>query len=294
MTIPADAKLKEKLARIDRLEAKFSDSIMSVKGLDGRIKAVESFIQEAQNTSKDVKKSIKDVSDAVTSVASKSQSLESSIASVSSRLNEQQVLHDKHTQKCTEIDRNAAILGRVSVDVTKLQQKQGTFAEQSDVDEKHAINTVANAAIQKSVTSMQAIAQSNQDSIDKLSKSHTTLLHYFDDIRDRIEDVISSHTALSGLINDTKDDLNAKLSRLEATLTKNTDQKIQSIKPSIDPQGIATTVKGMVKTDIEHIATDASNASLKFNNLDNQVKLIEKKIENIYLLIKKAELAKSS
>jgi hypothetical protein len=106
--------------------------------------------------------------------------------------------------------------------------------------------------------------------------------------------LVIAHASLATLVNDVKNIFTAKIDAAHASLKAVVDTTVQKAIPCIDVNAIASDVKNKIKTDIDVISTDASNASLKYNNVSAEIVLINKKIENLYLLIKKLDLAQSS
>lgn len=70
----------------------------------------------------------------------------------------------------------------------------------------------------------------------------------------------------------------------------NVDQKLSAIQPIEKKEKIEQTELGKIYSKIELASLDSSNAVLKSNNSAQQITLLEKKIENIFLLLKKHEL----
>lgn len=81
----------------------------------------------------------------------------------------------------------------------------------------------------------------------------------------------------------------AHMQNMVETLGKALEQKIRESLPLINEDLVAEKTKEKIKKEVDAIVIDASNASLKYNNLAYDVSIINKKIENIYLLIKRLE-----
>ena len=71
------------------------------------------------------------------------------------------------------------------------------------------------------------------------------------------------------------------------------DKKVANLAKDFDSNPLsAESVKAALFKEIEALALDGKNAYLKSNNCATQLALLEKKLENLNLLIKKHELTK--
>lgn len=99
----------------------------------------------------------------------------------------------------------------------------------------------------------------------------------------RIDILEKSITAILLSLNDIKSSQKAQIDLL-------VDQKIEEFKSKNDQ--LPDVLRNEFMKKLEGVALDGSNAVLKANNSSQQIFILEKKIENIYLQIKKLELAK--
>jgi chromosome segregation ATPase len=84
-----------------------------------------------------------------------------------------------------------------------------------------------------------------------------------------------------------------ELTYREKQATAYVDKKVESLAKDFDSNPLsAEGVKNALFKEIEALALDGKNAYLKSNNCATQITLLEKKLENINLLIKKYELNK--
>ena len=99
----------------------------------------------------------------------------------------------------------------------------------------------------------------------------------------KIDILEKSITAILLSLNDIKSSQKAQIDLL-------VDQKIEEFKSKNDQ--LPDVLRNEFMKKLEGVALDGSNAVLKANNSSQQIFILEKKIENIYLQIKKLELAK--
>jgi septation ring formation regulator EzrA len=152
---------------------------------------------------------------------------------------------------------------------------------------------LASDVLQKDIDKLKVKIEENLDYLDKAIESNKKIGSSIEDLRYDLEFVATSHKSLAGEVKDLKEKIPARILQLELDTVKRIDKKIEEKIPEVNPDRIALAVKELIKVDLANVAADASNASLKYNNIGAQVQLIEKKIENLYLLIKKLEISKA-
>jgi chromosome segregation ATPase len=294
MTNPAELKIHEKIARIERLETRFSDAFMSVQKKDEEIKQLESDIIGLRLHINDLFLSNSSLDDKISLSSAECKSLQDSISSMSVNIELNKSMHFNLQDRCKNIKQNEEILGRLCVDVSKLQVTELSYASKTDVAETKNLFSHENVDLKSKIIDLREKYQSQQVSLESHSKNIQAILQQLNEMSVQLKDTEASFDSMASSVGSAKKSFLNETESLKTSLEMKLDQKIKASLPSIDIKEIASTVKNMVKTDIEYIATDASNASLKYNNIDAKVTLIEKKIENIYLLLKKAEISKST
>lgn len=103
-----------------------------------------------------------------------------------------------------------------------------------------------------------------------------------------VEDKQKSSVALINAIPEANGDF---VKRKIDDLSKDIDKKLSNFKLEIQefPKS-AESIKKDISTQLESVGLDSRNAFLKMSNSAQQIVILEKKIENIYLLLKKHEL----
>jgi chromosome segregation ATPase len=105
------------------------------------------------------------------------------------------------------------------------------------------------------------------------------------------KDILKNINSVSWLSNERQKDLSTFSSKLEETiktLEMKMDEKISSIPAPIIPS--IEDNKNALKSHLEPVFLDAKNANLRSTNNESKISLIEKKIEQLQLLINKLQL----
>lgn len=175
-------------------------------------------------------------------------------------------------------------------------------------DCKSKIRNIIESSVQKS-------------SIDQLQKEQKSLKSMSDKVIDRLIDMSDSlkdynlnfeeYKKLNSIetfqeqidniefsLKDTSNNISNKIKNCVTldTLSKFYSSKVEpeliSIKDQLINQPSLESLQKNMMEKIEKISLDASNSVLKANNCSKQIEIVERKIENISLLVKKIELSK--
>jgi len=290
----AEVKLQEKLARVERLETKLSDSIITIQKADVRLNAIElslenfqkainelAAVRPTQDRQADVfKKQIQDLFinftnlgvlvDSIKNITDKSFGYDQSIKSIGVSLAD-------HTDR-----------------ICKADAKMKLFSPEEQTNGRFTILQQVIGKDQKRIDELSTKIDADQNKIEQISSLQRACSSFHNEIKGNISDLDASIKKLSGDLNTAKVEYQNKLDKISADLSAKIDAKIKESIPSLDVQKIAEATKDLIKTDIAFIRVDSQNASLKYNNLDTQVALIEKRIESIFLMLKKLELKQAS
>jgi hypothetical protein len=149
----------------------------------------------------------------------------------------------------------------------------------SQVSKDISALNVKHVATEDKTTSLQDGFMGLADQLEDVN----TVVKKSDDVR---TEFMKQITKMSGIFEN-------RWNEFSTFFQKYTDEKIESLKN--DLQGSSASL-GALRSEIikklESITLDSSNAFLKANNNAQQVAILEKKIENIFLLLKKFELSK--
>ncbi len=117
-------------------------------------------------------------------------------------------------------------------------------------------------------------------------QNHISLKACIKDLDSRIESFYLRDASL-------KTDLSNQLYGVRSSLVNDFDKKLDSLKKELkESPSAASAIKEEILSKFESVSLDGSNAVIKASNSASQVALLEKKIENLYLLIKKYEINK--
>lgn len=174
-------------------------------------------------------------------------------------------------------------------DVLKLQNSSASKSELLDHENKN----------HEKLNDLKNNLSNLQSSVSEISKDHPLLKA---SSQDASSNLMYLHSALKDLQDKNKTDYSLKDLRSElSNLVKNTsdslnsnfDQKLNEVKALVDNSpDMLDKVKRDILQKLDAVSLDGSNASIKASNCSQQILMIEKKIENIYLLLKKFELNK--
>lgn len=128
-------------------------------------------------------------------------------------------------------------------------------------------------------TSRRAIDNSNE-ALSKISSSND----------EHIVKITSSFAEIGNTVTSNKNYVASQLRNLEEKIQKIADSSAKDSQSSIDLSATMDAIAEMRKT-MEVSKLDVQNSTIRSSNISTQVQILEKKIENIYLLLKKLELS---
>jgi hypothetical protein len=286
--------LKEKLARVERLENRFSDSFMAVQAADSRIADIEKSIKDIQSKLLTESKLNIELMNSLKSQTEKNKLLESNIGVLFTRLDQQKDLHDKHFDKYLTISKLESTSENLLNRIFALEKKQDKYAIAVAVAEDIKATNRRYDLLDNCLAEIRMQIQCSREDISRLTVSQNPVNKLLDSIKTKLEvnDVFCN--VLSESLSALKTECESNSSKLLLDVFERIDRRIKEKLPTIDENRIALLVKELIKTEIANISVDSNNANLKYNNIDGQVKLLEKKIENLFLLLKKAEISKAT
>lgn len=94
--------------------------------------------------------------------------------------------------------------------------------------------------------------------------------------------------SVSSSITQQKVELQSELARIKSFFSDDIDQKIKSIPQPVIPS--IEDAKKQFQAQIEPIYLDASNAKLRSSNNETKILILEKKVEQLQLLVNKLQL----
>lgn len=153
------------------------------------------------------------------------------------------------------------------------------------------------AKVQSDIVGFKTALSSMSAKMDGQLQSFSTILDDWagrtvsnDVFRSSITELNSRISSMEQSQSEFKDEIN----RLINQFASRCDLKIQQLADEIanKPSEIPA-VKDELNTRIDVVSMDSSNAILRSSNCEKHLQLIEKKIENLYLLIKKFDLDRS-
>jgi hypothetical protein len=200
--------------------------------------------------------------------------------------------HKASYRQCVDGLTEGQIHGQRELDSLKLQHKN-SISEQ---------DRVRDLTISHSVALSQLIESNAQHAkkIDALSKEHASLKEIINasisEVKSNI-DKISSSVQEMPQFNEWATKIYIKVCNEINEKTKSfytqLDQRSQQLREQLasDPY-TAESVKTILKKEMDDLSLDGKNAFIKSTNNTQQIQLLEKKIENINLILKKYELNK--
>jgi chromosome segregation ATPase len=279
----------ERMKRIDRLDVKFTDGLILIQGVDQRISALEKSIKEIQSMLKgfhDVheksSKSIEKLSLKVNSPAPVQNT--SAVSKITEKLAEQ----NSSLQQLSEAMRLA------NEQVALLKNQVQTHCLRSDLDsQKYELQKFI-ADTKSDISLIKGRLQGHEETIAQIALSADSVEQKTRDLKSVCDNLIAAEDSFTSSLENLKEVFANRIDTMHRSLQNYVTATIKEKLPSLDLDKIVATTRDQIKKEIDLIATDASNASLKYNNVSAEINIITKKIENIYLLIRKLEISKDA
>lgn len=167
-----------------------------------------------------------------------------------------------------------------------------TMVKQSAIDEiKSDFYKATNALISQD-NLHQAKMQAQEEKNSQFISKHNSLSQEINSLKSMTSEVDEKSVSLAGIVQRLQTDMVNLISLARRDLGKEIEKNNLDLKKSIDSSpATSDSIKKEVSSQIEAVALDGRNALLKSNNSSQQIALLEKKIENLYLLLKKFELS---
>jgi hypothetical protein len=154
--------------------------------------------------------------------------------------------------------------------------------------------------LEKSLLELNKFASNQSERVDDLSVNHVTLKTQTElsivNCKSKIEQLLSSFREMpefnewaTKIYIKVCNEINDKQKAFYFELDKRSQQLKEQL--ASDPY-TAESVKTILKSEMDKLAMDGKNAYLKAANAAQQIQLLEKKVENINLILKKYELNK--
>lgn len=179
--------------------------------------------------------------------------------------------------------------------IDRIHQKHADHAEQvvKSADLQSHLNPVMNR-VELSEKQSVVLLSMIRDLEKKLNYFQELAIHGQSYHNDRISEVEEKHQELSQdvqLIHRSVRNFDSVSDSKDKWVAAQFDQKLDSVKEQIQLlPNTAEAVEKKISSRLDLLQYDTSNALLKSSNVSEQIRLIERKIENILALIKKQEI----
>jgi signal transduction histidine kinase len=265
------------IQRFDQRIAGLENAVLKIQGMQGK------FAVALDEQTKIGEKTVADLAQ-----------LSLDFDSLASRVDQHKILHNKHQEKYSVIDQVESALKTYVVRWGEVERRQNEFANKSSVEECKARTSLFADTLQAANKNLSTNELEDRESIKKLFANLSAISGDLSELRNKINALSSASDSTNNMIASGKVEWQSRLTKLVQDIGERIEKTVAEKAPAVDVQNVARIVKDMIKIELSNISIDSANASLKYNNLDAQVKLVEKKIENIFLVIKKMEISKQS
>lgn len=293
--IPKELNPEERFAQMEKNYAAFIQRIQAYDKVLDDFDKITKTQTDLSNENESIKKSVQGANDLTIAFSSQSyksyQDLESAVKELSAKASFQQGLIDLLGK---DLDRRGSSLiqviqeqsSKVAEDLKAYAKNESLISVKNGMME--AVNSIK-PKIEYLFSSMESSANTAfvlQSSIDKLSEAGQALL----------SQLISVQNELTGLKKDCNFDFALLRSQIQKSIDSVKDQVVTYMDNTkiemIGSPSSMDSVKKSIASQMESIALDGSNAVLKSANNEQMIKLLEKKVENLSILMKKNEFNK--
>jgi predicted nucleic acid-binding Zn-ribbon protein len=284
---------EERDARLERLDKKFSDNVMISQGLVGRISQLEQELSTAKKSIKDMNEIHNGFTESLTAlsgivykcmdnVEAGKKALSSKIDSLGQSIDKNISEHEKNkAQTQTQVDFLQSQIKSLNVD-SKIESAKKYLASSADEIKKH-------------VDHIYDKLKEHGSALEGINAGIASLAFNLSDVDNNANTSSKKLTEHDGKIASIVFNLEDKISSLSKQMKSEIDKVSEKYKPQqIDHEAIASVVKDKIQKHIDNITIDSANASLKYNNISNDVSLLGKKIENIFLTLKKLDQSRTT
>lgn len=187
-----------------------------------------------------------------------------------------------------------AEIPKINVQISELHKQLNNANGKSDEAMRLKIE------IDESKDDIEALVARNIAVNNRLDEQVKAIYFCIDEFKDNVHSkdwVLAMINSIHHSMSDQREDLFNHISRLEGNIydsNKNNEVKLNNMKTSFDmhPDEIRAFKEDILKKH-ESVALDGTNSVIRSSNNEQQLKILEKRVENIYLLLKKYELSKS-
>jgi chromosome segregation ATPase len=286
-----DEELQEKFERIDRLEKAFSDAFTIVKTADTRLSTTEKSIKATQELADNLQKSAEAVKQNIQEIREHFKNSNNIYENLRAHLEQHKTLHLEHSEKYKKIEQLQVAVDDLISKITAIGKNQSQFAIAKEVEAVLEGHQREHTELFSQINLINTINKTNKIELEKINNKINFQVSQLSVLDKQQIELISQLDKSNSLINSIKKELRHEIDSFRSEIVKLLIDKIHENLPAVDLTKISITVKEMIEKEIANISADAHNAYLKYNNIDAQVKLLEKRFENLALSIKKIELA---
>jgi hypothetical protein len=267
-----------------------------------RIQAYDKILDEFKKMAAEFAFHKQSVSDLSSSMEKENQSIKSSVANVNARLNLSNLEHNNISQDLNDHKKShQETATRLSDGVNALNSKVESMKSQLQnhvsIQEKAHEFT---AAVERMALEIKKMLSGYPENVNTLGRSHGSLSDEFRAFKslvsNKVEELASSFKNMPKF-----EEWAARIwtqshkdrQESQREIYDRIDKKSQQLETKLftDPY-TADSIKKSLQEHMDTLALDGKNAYLKVNNMSQQIQILEKKIENVNLLLKKYELNK--
>lgn len=281
--------------RLDEIERKYSV-------IQERIQAYDHVLSEFEVLKKDFK-SLRDYVKSLENLKAKeSENIFAKTLKLTNQVDELSKAHANTNNIVSQFGNNHLLqinkanqdINQYKIDLKNLYEESKEQIKRFDVLSKAV--SLLNSSLKNNANKIEDFSQS----IEGLSKNHVSLKKEISQVS--AANIAFSHQSeyLINKIPDFKDwaaqvlvKSDTNLNNVKLALDQKISQGIENVRAELkeDPLTVES-VKKEFKKDLESLTLDAKNAYLKAGNAAQQIQLLEKKLENVNLILKKNELSK--
>lgn len=267
-----------------------------------RIQAYDAVLDEFKALKAELKGNRKTVETFVAASGSVFDELRAKIDTYSAQF---QILHSKAESNAKTLDeyknyvsKFVASNNKIFQDFNEVVSKIKNDLQNSSVQKDQIINSLSQ--FQNSLGALNAWRDAVQTSLNKLTDDHikfkdATAASQASQAKDisKLTQTIAALPSLQEWANTLYAKVQDNLAYRDKQATAYVDTKVKQLAKDFEENPLsAEGVKAALFNEIQALALDGKNAYLKSNNCATQLALLEKKLENLNLLIKKYELTK--